>query len=135
MTTTLSRRDQRLNSLRRANDVRLKRVALRRQVASGALHVSDVLSSRPDEALNWKIGDLLLAQPRWGANRLRKFLGYQKVSESRTVGQLTDRERERLIRALSGAFAGRCACGRKKNVYATQCRSCFDDPMTRRWPW
>ena len=42
------------------------------------------------------VADLLMSQRRWGHQRCRKLLGQIPVSETKTVGSLTERQRQAL---------------------------------------
>jgi hypothetical protein len=42
------------------------------------------------------IAELLLSQRRWGATRASKFLADIGMSETKTVGSMTDRQRRAL---------------------------------------
>jgi hypothetical protein len=48
------------------------------------------------------IGDLLMSQHRWGKTRCRRFLAPIPMSEAKTVGSLTERQRRELSARLSG---------------------------------
>jgi hypothetical protein len=47
--------------------------------------------------------DLLAVRRRWGPQRVGRFLRSVPLSESRRVGELTDRERGRLVARLNGS--------------------------------
>lgn len=94
---------QHLQALQRANEVRLARAALKRGVASGEISVADVVLDVPWEAASMTISDLLTAQRRWGHTRCRRFLQGIPMSESKTVGSMTERQRRAVAAALSGA--------------------------------
>lgn len=47
------------------------------------------------------IGDLLMSQRRWGQTRCRKFLAQIPMSEQKTVGSMTERQRRTLAAMLS----------------------------------
>ena len=49
------------------------------------------------------IGDLLASQRRWGSTRCRKFLAQIPMSEKKTIGSMTDRQRQRLAQLLAPA--------------------------------
>jgi hypothetical protein len=87
-----------MQALQRANEVRLARAGLKRRVASGELSVAEVLLGSYWEAENMTISDLLMSQRRWGHTRCRKLLMQVPVSENKTVGTMTERQR----RALAG---------------------------------
>src|SRR5688572_14664394 len=93
---------QHMRALAQANRVRLARAELKRQVADGEASVADVVLSCPWEAESMTISDLLMSQHRWGRTRCRRFLASIPMSETKTVGSMTDRQR----RALAGLLAG-----------------------------
>lgn len=102
-TAITSRAPQRLQALERANEIRLARAALKRQIAYGAISAADVILDPPTEAGSWAIAELLLSQRRWGDTRCRKFLLHNQISETKPVGALTDRQRRLLAQQLSSA--------------------------------
>lgn len=83
-----------MQALERANDVRLARAYLKRQIAAGETTVQEILADPPPEIANMTIAELLLAQHRWGSQRMRQFLKALGISELRPVGRLTERERK-----------------------------------------
>src|SRR5687767_1280799 len=96
---------QHMQALARANRVRLARAELKRQVADGELSVADVVLSCPWEADSMAIADLLLSQHRWGRTRCRRFLASIPMSETKTVGSMTERQRRALSARLRGDLA------------------------------
>lgn len=99
-TATLSAAPQRLRALERANAVRLARAELKRRIAEGEAAAAEVILEPPEEALSWAIGELLMSQRRWGTTRCRKFLGRHHITETKTLGALTDRQRRLLADEL-----------------------------------
>jgi hypothetical protein len=91
---------QHLQALQRANAVRLARAELKRQVGEGQITVAEVILSSPWEADSMTIADLLTSQRRWGHTRCRKFLQCVPMSENKTIGSLTDRQRRELAQML-----------------------------------
>jgi hypothetical protein len=91
---------QYMRALERANQVRLARAELKRRIATGELDVADVLRDCPWEAASMAIADLLMSQRRWGHTRCRKFLAQVPMSEKKTVGSMTDRQRQTLAAML-----------------------------------
>jgi hypothetical protein len=92
-----------MRALARANRVRLARAELKRQVADGETTVGGIVLDCPWEAESMAIADLLMSQHRWGRTRCRRFLGSVAMSETKTIGSMTDRQRRALAVALSGA--------------------------------
>jgi hypothetical protein len=100
---------QYMRALERANQVRLARAALKRQVAMGILDASEVILECPWEAESMAVADLLMSQRRWGQTRCRKFLAQIPMSEKKTIASMTERQRHTLAGLLSSADRGR-AC-------------------------
>jgi len=90
-----------MRALERANKVRLARADLKRKVAAGETGVADVVLQCPWEAESMTVADLLMSQRRWGVSRCRKFLAQIPMSETKTVGTMTDRQRRTLASMLT----------------------------------
>lgn len=96
---------QHLRALARANAVRLARAELKRRIAEGRLAAAEVLMQVPWEAAGMSVADVLMSQKRWGATRCRKFLFALHISETKTVGSLTLRQRHALTEQLGSCAA------------------------------
>jgi hypothetical protein len=94
-----------MRALAQANRVRLARAELKRQVAEGETTVGDIVLGCPWEAESMAIADLLLSQHRWGRTRCRRFLASIPMSETKTVGSMTERQRHALAARLRGDVA------------------------------
>jgi len=90
-----------MRALERANKVRLARAELKRRVAAGEMNVAEVIVQCPWEAASMAVGDLLMSQRRWGQTRSRKFLAQIPMSEQKTIGSMTDRQRRTLAAMLA----------------------------------
>jgi hypothetical protein len=53
------------------------------------------------------VADLRRSEPRWGQTRCRKLLAQIPMSESKTVGSMTDRQRRTLAVRLAFTDRGR----------------------------
>ena len=91
---------QHMRALARANQVRLARAELKRRIAHGEVSVSNVVLDSPWEAESMTISDLLMSQRRWGSTRCRKLLQTIPMSENKTVGSMTERQRRALATML-----------------------------------
>jgi hypothetical protein len=100
-TATMTPEPQRLRALERANEVRLARAELKRQIASGGVSAAQVILDCPWEAHSWSVGDLLMSQRRWGRTRCRKFLVQNEISEVKQIRTLTERQRHMLASKLA----------------------------------
>jgi len=94
---------QHMRALERANAVRLARAELKRKVALDQIDVAGVVLNCPWEAESMAVADLLMSQRRWGQTRCRKFLAQVPMSERKTIGSMTDRQRRTLAAMLSSA--------------------------------
>lgn len=97
---TMTPGPQHLKALERANRVRLARAELKRRIAEGEVSAAEVILSSPWEASSMAIGDVLMSQRRWGSTRCRKFLAMFRISETKRVGSLTERQRVALAAQL-----------------------------------
>ena len=97
---------QHMRALQQANRVRLARAELKRQVTDGETSVADVVIECPWEAESMAIADLLMSQHRWGRTRCRRFLASIPMSETKSVGSMTERQRRALAARLRGDLAG-----------------------------
>jgi len=89
-------RPQHMKALQRANEVRLARAVLKRNIAEGAITVGEVILKCPWEAASMTIAELLTSQRRWGITRCSKFLAAIGMPETKTVGSMTERQRSLL---------------------------------------
>jgi hypothetical protein len=99
---TITPAPQHLRALARANEVRLARAELKRQIGEGEVSAAHVILECPWEAASMTVSDLLTSQRRWGTTRCRKLLQSIPMSENKTVGSMTERQRQ----ALSGLLEG-----------------------------
>ncbi len=98
--TMMTSDPQREAALKRANEVRLARAALKRRIAGGAVSAADVILDLPEEAKSWPVCELLRSQRRWGNQRCVKFLKRNEIPERKQIGTLTKRQRELLAQQL-----------------------------------
>ena len=94
---------QRLRALEQANQVRLARAELKRKIIDGDVSAAEVILSCPDAVHRWTVSELLMAQRRWGVTRCRKFLERNGISEIKSIGSLTERQRQLLATQLQAA--------------------------------
>jgi hypothetical protein len=108
-----------MRALARANEVRLARAALKREVAAGEREVTEVVSELPWEARSMPLAELLCSQRRWGRARSRKLLNSVGLSEGKRLGTLTARQQGILVGALEAKSRERLAIGEPQAVAAT----------------
>jgi hypothetical protein len=96
------RRGQRRAALRKANEVRVGRAQLKRDLAAGRVDIEEILARPPEGAKTARVRELLLAVPGLGPARISRLQVCCGISESRTVDTLSERQRSELIRRVAG---------------------------------
>lgn len=93
---------QRREALLWANQVRVRRAEIKVEMRWGDTAASDVLRYSESETANWKVRDLLLAAPKFGAQKADRALAACRVSHSKTCGGLSVRRLSELLAYLDG---------------------------------
>jgi hypothetical protein len=88
---------QRMEALQRANDIRSRRAQLKRDLKAGRQPIDELLLTPPDYLETAKVFDLLLAVPKYGRVKVTKILSQCKISPSKTIGGLSERQRRELV--------------------------------------
>ena len=91
---------QRLDALERANEVRTKRAKLKRDLKGGRCSIHELLMNPPDFVSTAKVFDMLLAVPKYGRVKVNKVLTQCRISPSKTIGGLSQRQRDELVSLL-----------------------------------
>ena len=89
--------DQRMEALQRANDIRVRRAQLKRDLKDGRVQIESILLDPPEYVSTAKVFDMLMAVPKFGRVKAARFLNTCRISQSKTVGGLSDRQRHELI--------------------------------------
>ncbi len=89
--------DQRMDALKRANDVRVRRAKLKKDLKDGRVRIEAILGSPPEYVETAKVIDILMAVPKFGRVKAARFLNTCRISQSKTVGGLSERQRTELI--------------------------------------
>jgi hypothetical protein len=93
-------RDQRMRALEKANDIRTKRAQLKRDLKAGKAKVDGLLLDPPDWVLSAKAFDMILAVPKYGRVKANRILSQCRISPSKTIGGLSERQRSELVALL-----------------------------------
>ena len=91
---------QRMEALKRANDIRTRRASLKRDLKAGRVHIHGLLLDPPEYLETAKVFDLLLAVPKYGRVKVNRILTQCRISPSKTVGGLSERQRGELVSFL-----------------------------------
>ena len=89
--------DQRMEALQRANDIRVRRAQLKKDLKEGRVGIEKVLLEPPDYVSTAKVFDMLMAVPKFGRVKAARLLNQCRISQSKTVGGLSERQRTELI--------------------------------------
>jgi hypothetical protein len=89
--------DQRMEALKRANDIRVKRAQLKKDLKAGRVQIEEILGAPPEYVETAKVFDMLMAVPKFGRVKAARFLNTCRISQSKTVGGLSERQRAELI--------------------------------------
>jgi hypothetical protein len=92
--------NQRMDALARANQIRVKRAQLKRDLKSGRLSIHSLLLKPPEYVETAKVFDMLLAVPKYGRVKVNKILAHCRISPSKTIGGLSERQRSELVSLL-----------------------------------
>jgi hypothetical protein len=92
--------DQQMDALRRANEIRSARARLKRDLKAGRAHIHGVLLDPPEFLQNAKVSELLLAVPKYGRVKVNRLLTQCRISPSKTLGGLSERQRQELVSNL-----------------------------------
>jgi hypothetical protein len=99
--TAIAYGPQHMRALQRANEVRLARAELKRRVTDGETTAATVILNCPWEAESMAVAELLMSQHRWGHTRARRFLAGVPMTETKTIGSMTERQRRSLAALLA----------------------------------
>ena len=91
---------QRMDALQRANDIRTRRAQLKRDLKAGRATIYGLLLEPPEYVETAKVFDMLLAVPKFGRVKANKVLGQCRISPSKTIGGLSERQRTELVTQL-----------------------------------
>jgi hypothetical protein len=91
---------QRMDALQRANEIRTRRAQLKRDLKGGRNSIQNLLLDPPDWVETAKVFDMLLAVPKYGRVKVNKILSTCRISPSKTIGGLSERQRSELVGML-----------------------------------
>ncbi|MBA2546488.1 MAG: hypothetical protein H0V15_06350 [Solirubrobacterales bacterium] len=92
--------DQRMEALNKANNIRSKRAKLKRDLKAGKANIQTLLLDPPKYVETAKVLDMLLAVPKYGRVKTNRILNQCRISPSKTIGGLSERQRSELVSQL-----------------------------------
>jgi hypothetical protein len=96
-----SPQQQRLLALDRANHIRTARSALKRRLHAGQITPAEAILRGSRDTDTMTVDELLRSQRGWGPKRSLKLLRSVLLSDTKTLGTLTERQRITLAGVLS----------------------------------
>ena len=91
---------QRMDALQRANHIRTQRAQLKRDLRAGVVSIDSLLLKPPAFLETAKVVELLLAVPKYGRVKANRVLQQCRISPSKTVGGLSERQRAEIVELL-----------------------------------
>jgi hypothetical protein len=89
--------DQRMEALSKANEIRVSRARLKRDLKAGRVRIEQIIADPPEYVLTAKVYDMLVSVPRLGRVKVGRLLTTCRISQSKTVGGLSERQRGELL--------------------------------------
>lgn len=88
---------QRMSALERANEIRTARKDLKHDLKVGRVEVTGLLLDPPEWLMTMKLFDLMIAVPKYGRTKVNRILTQCRISPSKTIGGLSERQRGELV--------------------------------------
>jgi hypothetical protein len=92
--------EQYMEALERANEIRVHRAQLKRDLKAGKVAASELIDRPYPMVDTMKVIDVLVAMPKTGRIKANARLKRCNVSPSKTLGDLSERQRNELVRGL-----------------------------------
>lgn len=89
-----------MTALNEANRIRAVRANLKKDLKAGKKSVYDILRNPHNDVKTMKLLDLMLAVPKYGRVKVDKVLKLTRISPSKTLSGLSDRQRSELVSML-----------------------------------
>lgn len=91
---------QRMDALDRANEIRTQRKNLKLDLKTGRSQVSGLILDPPEWIQTMKLFDLMIAVPKLGRTKVNRILTQCRISPSKTIGGLSERQRGEIVSYL-----------------------------------
>ncbi len=89
-----------MRALEAANEIRTKRAQLKRDLKAGRARIESQLLDPPEYLETAKVFDMMLAVPKYGRVKVNRILNQCRISPSKTIGGLSERQRTELVALL-----------------------------------
>lgn len=92
---------QRMAALDRADEVRIYRAGLKRDIKAGKTSIYEILIDPPEMIETMKLFDLMMAVPKYGRARVTRVLKVNTISSAKQIGMMSLRQRAVIVSMLS----------------------------------
>jgi hypothetical protein len=89
-----------MRALEMANEIRTKRAKLKKDLKAGKVKIDVLLLDPPEWLGSAKVFDIILAVPKYGRVKVNRILNHCRISPSKTIGGLSERQRAELVALL-----------------------------------
>ena len=89
-----------MRALELANEIRTKRAQLKKDLKGGKVKIDQLLLDPPEWLGSAKVFDIILAVPKYGRVKVNRVLNHCRISPSKTIGGLSERQRAELVTLL-----------------------------------
>jgi len=83
-----------------ANEIRTQRAKLKKDLKAGKTKIDVLLLDPPEWLGSAKVFDIILAVPKYGRVKVNRILNQCRISPSKTIGGLSERQRAELVALL-----------------------------------
>src|SRR3954467_3410705 len=91
---------QRMAALDKADEVRIYRAGLKRDIKAGIASIYDYLLDPPEMIRTMRLLDLMMATPNYGRIKANQVLKVCRISPAKLIGDMTDRQRTEIVFTL-----------------------------------
>lgn len=92
--------EQRMDALKSANEIRTRRARLKRDLKTGRATIESLILDPPEWLSTAKIFDFMMATPKFGRVKVNRILTQCRISPSKTIGGLSERQRGEIVSYL-----------------------------------
>jgi hypothetical protein len=89
-----------MRALEMANEIRTQRAQLKKDLKAGKTKIDVLLLDPPEWLGSAKVFDIILAVPKYGRVKVNRILNQCRISPSKTIGGLSQRQRAELVALL-----------------------------------
>jgi hypothetical protein len=89
-----------MDALKSANHIRTTRAELKRDLKAGRKDVTGYILDPPEWLLTMHLFDLMMSVPKMGRVKVNRILTQCRISPSKTIGGLSERQRGEIIAYL-----------------------------------